>query len=446
MEGIFVSETHTDVNQELKKDSVSKTDVIIMSVSAAAPAMCLGGSFGTFMQGAGTAVSLAFLLATIVIVMVGWNYGQLSSRYNSAGGTYSYVRSVLGARAGFVSGWIYMGVNVCTGVIGAIFATYLHELIPAIPIWLGVLILLVPIFFVGWNGVEMTSKALIVVWAIQMVLILYPAIKVIALRAGVIENVAAHSMQAFVPSYGLSGLMLAVLVCVWSFVGFECPAYMGEEIRGGNRSVKIAITVSGAAIGLIYIIACWLWTAVMQQADLEAVKNSPTTLADYAVLVGYTTGGKLISISTLVSCVGCFFAFATSTPRCLYDMGRTGYLPEAFSKVNSHKSPHISLIVYCIVWTAVALFGAYVNADILFTMMALFASVSYVLICVANIKDRWKENSPSSILSNKVIPVIASVILLYMLFSSSPMYIAATAVWTLVAWLVSFLWKCAASR
>ena len=208
-----------------------------MSVSAAAPAMCLGGSFGTFMQGAGTAVSLAFLLATIVIVMVGWNYGQLSSRYNSAGGTYSCVRSVLGARAGFVSGWIYMGVNVCTGVIGAIFATYLHELIPAIPIWLGVLILLVPIFFVGWNGVEMTSKALIVVWAIQMVLILYPAIK-----------------------------------------------------------------------------------------------------------------------------------------------------------------------------------------------------------------DRWKENSPSSILSNKVIPVIASVILLYMIFSSSPVYIAATAVWTLVAWLASFLWKGAASR
>ena len=79
-------------------------------------------------------------------------------------------------------------------------------------------------------------------------------------------------------------------------------------------------------------------------------------------------------------------------------------------------------------------------------MMALFASVSYVLICVANIKDRWKENSPSSILSNKVIPVIASVILLYMIFSSSPVYIAATAVWTLVAWLASFLWKGAASR
>lgn len=76
--------------QNLKQDSISILDVVIMSVSAAGPAMCLGGSFGTIMQGAGKAVSLAFLLATLVIVMIGLNYGQLSRRYNSAGGTYSH--------------------------------------------------------------------------------------------------------------------------------------------------------------------------------------------------------------------------------------------------------------------------------------------------------------------------------------------------------------------
>ena len=142
-----MAESQNVQEQNLKKDSINKLDVIIMSVSAAAPAMCLGGPFGTIMQGAGTAVSLAFLLATVVIVMIGLNYGQLSSRYNSAGGTYSYVRSVFGERIGFTSGWIYMGVDICTGVIGAIFATYLHELFPVIPLWAGVLIL--PNFLCG---------------------------------------------------------------------------------------------------------------------------------------------------------------------------------------------------------------------------------------------------------------------------------------------------------
>lgn len=426
--------------QNLKKDSINKLDVIIMSVSAAAPAMCLGGSFGTIMQGAGTAVSLAFLLATVVIVMIGLNYGQLSSRYNSAGGTYSYVRSVFGEKVGFASGWIYMGVNICTGVIGAIFATYLHELFPAIPLWAGVLILLIPIFFVGWNGVEMTTKALIVVWAVQMLLLIYPAIKIMTMRTEAVDNILVNSTQAFLPSYGISGLMLGVLVCVWAFVGFECPAYMGEELKGGSRSVKIAMTVSAIAIGLVYVIACWLWTAGMSMADVEAVKNSPTTLTDYALLVGYTMGGKLISIATIVSCIGCFFAFSTSTPRCLYDMGRTGYLPSALSKVNKHQTPHISLIVYCVVWAAVALFGAYGNTDILFTMMALFASVSYILICAANIKDRWQEKGVKAILLNKIIPLAAIAILLYMIFSTDWIYLLVTALWIVLSGIASLFW------
>ena len=427
--------------QTLKENSVSILDVVIMSVCAAGPAMCLGGSFGTIMQGTGSAVALAFLIATIVIVMVGISYGQLSMRYNSAGGTYAYVRSVFGAKAGFTSGWVYMGVNVCTGVIGAIFATYLHELVPAIPMWLGVLILLVPIFFVGWNGVEMTTKALVVVWLIQMGLMIYPAVKVILLRAGVIENVLVSSMQGFRPSYGISGLMLGVLVCVWSFVGFEGPAYMGEELKGGSKSVKTAVTISAVAIGVVYVLVCWLWTAVMQNADMEVIQNSPTTLADYAALVGYTSGGTLVSISTLVSCIGCFFAFSTTTPRCLFDMGRTGYLPEAFSKVNKHQTPHISLIAYCAVWTLVALFGAYVSTDVLFTMMALFASVSYVLICAANVKDRWTEKGAGAAIVNKIVPLISSLILAYMIFSSDPVYIAVTAVWTLAAWITSLIWS-----
>lgn len=273
-----------------------------------------------------------------------------------------------------------------------------------------------------------------------MLLLIYPAIKIITMRTGTVDNIMVNSAQAFIPSYGISGLMLGVLVCVWAFVGFECPAYMGEELKGGSKSVKIAMTVSAIAIGLVYVIACWIWTAGMNMTDVEAIKNSPTTLTDYAILVGYTMGGKLISIATIVSCIGCFFAFSTSTPRCLYDMGRTGYLPSALSKVNKHQTPHISLIVYCVVWAAVALFGAYGNTDILFTMMALFASVSYILICAANIKDRWREKGVKAILLYKVIPLVAIAILLYMIFSTDPVYLLVTALWIVLAGIASCFW------
>ena len=147
----------------LKANSISKLDVIIMAICAAGPVMCLSGSLGDIMSGSGTAAALAFLLATVVLILVGSSFGQLSARYNSAGGTYAYIRSVFGERTGFVAAWLNMGVTICTGVIGAVFSTYLHELVPAIPMWVGILILLIPIFFIGWRGVEMSTKVLIVV-------------------------------------------------------------------------------------------------------------------------------------------------------------------------------------------------------------------------------------------------------------------------------------------
>lgn len=425
----------------LKANSIGKFDVIIMAISAAAPVMCLTGSLGDIMQGSGTAAALAFILATLVLIMVGSSYGQLSAKYNSAGGTYAYVRGVFGERAGFVAAWLNMGVTICTGVIGAVFSTYLHELVPAIPMWAGILILLIPIFFIGWRGVELSTKTLIVVWVIQMILIIYPAIRIWSIQANEVENILQNSLQAFKPTYGVSGLMLGVLVCVWCYVGFECPAYMGEELKGGNKAVKFAIPVSAIGIGLIYAISCWLWTAGMSKESFDAISGSGTLMVDYCKLVGYTMGGKLVSIGALVSCIGCFIAFSTSSPRGLFDMGRNGYLPAATSKVNKYQTPHISLIIYCILWLAAALYGAYGNMGHLFTFMALFASATYIMVCAANIKDRWSEKGISAFLKNKLIPVIAIAILAYMILSSDNTSLMVSGIWLVLCIVVAFIWN-----
>ena len=55
----------------LKANSISKLDVIIMAICAAGPVMCLSGSLGDIMSGSGTAAALAFLLATVVLILVG---------------------------------------------------------------------------------------------------------------------------------------------------------------------------------------------------------------------------------------------------------------------------------------------------------------------------------------------------------------------------------------
>lgn len=428
----------------LKANSVSKTAVTIMAISSAAPAMCMGGSMGTIMAGSGTAAALAFLIATIAILLVGISYGSLSERYNSCGGTYSYISNVFGEKAGFWTAFVYFGVTVTTsGAITTIFSTYINYLFPAIPMWVAFFFLVIPIFLIDWRGVELTSKALIIVWVIQMVLLIWPAIKIITMAPEGFELGTSVS-NAFTPTFGLSGLMAAVLVCVWSYVGFEAPAYMGEELKGGAKSVKFAIIVSGIAIGVIYVVACWVWTATMSPEQLDQLVGSGTLLADYTALVGYAAGDKMVALATIVSCVGCFFGFSTMMSRFMYDLGRTGYLPKFFTQVNKYQTPSGGLIAYCSIAFFACLYGCYAysgeglfgeganlfdGVNDIFTYMSICASIAYAFICLANMKDRMGEKGLVAVLKYKAVPVFTFCLLVYMIFSSGLKYNIGTLVW-----------------
>ena len=425
---------------ELKKDAISLGSVIVYSISAAAPAMCIGGSMGFIMGGVGLAVPLAFLIATIVVVLISASYSQLSERYNSAGGTYSYIRRVFGPEMGWWVGWIYIGITFTVGCVGAIFATYLCSLFTPLPLWLGIVIIAIPTFYVGWKGIQLTTKGLVVLWLVQTALMVWPAIAAFRSQAPAMPDIGRQVLAySWIPSLGSKGLAMAVLLCIWSYVGFETPAYLGEEIKGGSRAVKIAIPVGSVAIGITYVVVTWLWVSSISPANLAKISGSGTAIFDYCSLIGYPLGRWLITISVCMSCLACWFSFVTALPRMLYDMGRTRALPKSFARLNRHSAPSVGLIVTMALWLGAALFGAYGSVDTLFSLMSSFACIAYALVCAAAIKDRWKEKGLTSFLIDKAVPVLAIGIMLWMLSSMSPGYLAAVGAWAAVGILIIVL-------
>ena len=76
----------------------------------------------------------------------------------------------------------------------------------------------------------------------------------------------------------------------------------------------------------------------------------------------------------------------------------------------------------------------------LFTFMALFASATYIMVCAANIKDRWKETGAKAFLQNKIIPLIAIAILVYMIVSSDSTSLLLAGIWLLGCIIAPFIW------
>ena len=432
---------------ELKKNAISLGSVIVYSISAAAPAMCIGGSMGFIMGGVGLAVPLAFLIATLVVVLISTSYSQLSERYNSAGGTYSYIRRVFGPEMGWWVGWIYIGITFTVGCVGSIFAIYLCSVFTPIPLWLGIVIIAIPTFFVGWKGIQLTTKGLVILWLIQTALMVWPAITALNSQAPSMPDIGKQILtSSWIPSVGPKGLAMAVLLCIWSYVGFETPAYLGEELKGGSKSVKIAIPVGSVAIGITYVLVTWLWVSSISADNLVKITGSGTAILDYCTLIDYPLGRWLITISVCMSCMACWFSFVTALPRMLYDMGRTRALPRSFAKLNRHSAPSLGLIATMVLWLVAALFGAYRSVDTLFSLMSSFACIAYALVCAAAIKDRWNEKGLKSFFINKAIPILAIGIMLWMLSSMSAGYLVAVGAWAILGVLIIVIIKARKGR
>lgn len=410
----------------LRVNAVGKWEVTIVSVCAAAPAMCIGGSMGLIALQTGWGISLSAALATLAVVLIGLSYGKLSEKYNRCGGTWSYIQQSIGQKAGLWTAFVYFGVLITTsGCPPSIFSIYMNYLFPAIPMWAFWFVVVGLVCFLTWWGVELSTRITVLIWIVQMALLVWPAIKIIAMAPQGFEF-GPSLANSFTPSLGIIGLGLAAVTWVWAYVGFEYPAYMGEELKGGSKSVKFAIPISGLMVGVIYVIACWLWMAAMTEDQLAALAGSGTFLADYATMIGYAAGDTLVAWATIISAFACAMAFYSLMPRFLFDLGREGILPKGLAKVNKHQVPYVAMFTYAAIAFCTDMYAMYgYSANGLFdgindwfVIMGFTACTAYATICIANIYDGRKDTSASGIWLRKVIPVITTALLAYMVISS----------------------------
>ena len=167
----------------LKAGAISRGEVTLMAVAGAAPVMCIGGSMHTFLSQTGTGISLAAAFATLLCIFIGLSYGSLSEKYNNCGGTYSYITEIFGKKAGLWTMFVYYGVTITTSACPpTIFATYLESL-TGIPIIVGWLIFAAVMVGLTLMGVELSTKALVVVFIAELIMFVWPGIKLITLSA-----------------------------------------------------------------------------------------------------------------------------------------------------------------------------------------------------------------------------------------------------------------------
>src|SRR5882757_10664136 len=318
--------------------SLSVWQAVGLSIALMAPSMAANINPQGTAGSVGRAVPLAFLIATVGVLLVAYVFVRLCQRFNHAGSVYAFVASTLGARAGTVAGWSLMGTycfyGVVTSTAAGIFGTsFLQQvgLLTDPPGWVPFLIsalVLVLVWLLTVIPVRGGTRVLLTVEGVTVALILAVSAAVLVhLFAGTAPGGLRPTWSVFTvaPGTDTSALFLGVVFGFLSFAGFEAAATLGEEARQPRRDIPRAILGTAIFGGCYFVFV----TAVELMGDLGAQ------------YVGAWVG-DLISLGAAISAFGCALACAVGASRLLYALSRDAVGDRGLGKVSRLGTPAAS--------------------------------------------------------------------------------------------------------
>jgi amino acid transporter len=339
---------------------------------------------------AGDGTWLAYLFATVMLYFVVMNLNQFARRSASAGSMYAYTTRGLGPTGGVLSGWTLLWSYAFIAIAGMSgFAIFANQFLAAV----GIHVKLAPVllfaisavlcWFVAYKDIRMSSILTLVLEAVSMALILGLSFIVLFKHGFHVDT-----PQLRLKGVGLNDMNLAVVVCIFSLVGFESATALGGEAKNPFRNVPRAVIWSLIITGLFFVIVSYVEVSGTRHygtslADLTAPLN---TLADL-YQVGYLKWP--ISLGATVSFFSLSLSCINAGSRILFPMAQHGIFPRSLSRTHAkNRTPVVAISIFTLIVFAIpSLLQIYTNPLTTFgdagTLAAFGFLLAYFMISVA---------------------------------------------------------------
>ena len=333
----------------LRTGSLSLWEAIGISVALMAPSMAANINPQGPVALVGRAVPLAFVFATVGVLLVSYGIVRLCQHYNHAGSLFGFVGVTLGPRAGFLAGWALIGTytfyacvtSMATGRFGADFLDRIG-LWDNHPLWSEFLVGFIGLagaFLLGTFPARQATRLLLTVEGLTVLLILVVAVVVLAkVIGGDTPQNQSFTLDVFNPGegVGLNDVFKGAVFGFLSFAGFEAAAALGEETRDARRAIPRAILGTAIFGGLyfIFVTAVEMMGFGTDPRGVEAFGKSGSLLGDLGSTYITSSIGDIITLGTAISAFGCILASVVGATRILYALGRDGFGSSLLGSVN----------------------------------------------------------------------------------------------------------------
>jgi amino acid efflux transporter len=335
---------------------------------------------GIALDKAGPASLLAWLILSVASLPIAVTFARFSAEYPSAGGVSFLVRSAFGWRPGTAIGLFLLFLNLATNpILGLAAARYLATLFG----WEGSAPILLAGFAVMSVGVATNLLGIVVASKVQFALVVSLVIGLVTVALVSVPAAEADRLTPFAPN-GWWAVGGAIVVCFFSFFGWENVAHAAEEVRNPRTSYPRAALIAASGLGLLYCgLALVVALVVPADADTGAVLSAMLRAShgETAARVGAALAVALLVITTN--------AWVLGASRLLFAMSRDGAVTPRLARVSGRNgAPTAALLVawacYGIDFLVLAVIGGDEGSLIPFTAASIL--VIYIFTFLAGLR------------------------------------------------------------
>jgi amino acid transporter len=376
------------IDYGLRRGILSPMETLAQSVSTMAPTTTPAATIPLVCALAGNGTWLAYVLATVAVMLVALCIGRYARHSSSPGSLYTYASMTLPAWLSATVAWSLLLAYVATGssVIGGFYhyanlllhdatgrgysAVALATLVTAVSIW------------IAYRDVKISARLMLWIEAASVSVIV---IALLLVRHG------WHWDRDQLHLRGMtgSGLRLGLVLALFSFVGFESATTLGSEARNPLKTIPHAVIQSAILAGAFFTVCAYAEVLGFHTAGQD-LGTSAAPMYVLARVGGVPVLGLLIDIGALVSLFAGTLACITAAARVLLLMARHGLAHGSLGNTHArNRTPSRAVVITGIAaLTPVAVLAARGASGLdVYGWMGSLATygfiVAYALVCVA---------------------------------------------------------------